>query len=61
MGKQHLDQLTKNVRGFFNEFRKSDLQDLSENRIEEHLRTHNLAVDDLSGAYGQKPIAHKGS
>src|ERR1019366_7934080 len=31
MGKQQLDQLTKNVRGFFNEFRKSDLQDLSEN------------------------------
>lgn len=59
MGKKQLDQLTKNVRGFFNEFRKVDLRDLSENKIEEHLRTHKLTVDDLTSAYGQKPIAHK--
>ena len=59
MGKNHLDQLTKNVRGFFNEFRKVDLRDLSERKIEEHLRTHKLTVDDLTRAYGQKPIGHR--
>ena len=59
MRKKHLDQLTKNVRGFFNEFRKVDLRDLSERKIEEHLHTHKLTVDDLTSAYGQKPIGHK--
>ena len=59
MRKKHLDQLTKNVRGFFNEYRKVDLRDLSERKIEEHLRTHKLTVDDLTSAYGQKPIGHK--
>lgn len=59
MGKKHLDQLTKSVRGFFNEFRKVDLRDLSESKIEEHLRTHKLTVDDLTSTYGQKPIAYK--
>ena len=59
MGKKQLDQLTKNVRGFFNEFRTVNLRDLSESKIEEHLRTHKLTADDLTSAYGQKPIAHK--
>ena len=59
MRKKHLDQLTKNVRAFFNEFRKVNLRDLSEDKIEEHLHTHKLTVNDLTNAYGQKPIAHK--
>lgn len=59
MSKKHLDHLTKNVRGFFNEFRTVDLRDLSENKIEGHLRTHKLTVNDLTSAYGEKPIAHK--
>lgn len=59
MCKKHLDELTKNVRGFFNEFRKVDLRDISEKKIDEYLRTHQLTVDDLAGAYGQKPIARK--
>jgi len=60
MRKGQLDQLTKNVRGFFNEFRTVDLRDLSESKIHEHLCMHKLMVDDLTTAYGQKPIAHKG-
>ncbi|HSA85298.1 MAG TPA: hypothetical protein VLE46_03885, partial [Nitrospira sp.] len=59
MSKKQLDQLTKNPRAFFNGFRKVDLRDLSENKIEEHLRTHKLTVDDLTSIYGQRPIAHK--
>jgi replicative superfamily II helicase len=59
MSKKQLDQLTRNVHGFFNEFRKVDLRDLSERKIEEYLYTHKLTVDDLTGAHGQKPIAHK--
>lgn len=59
MREKQLDQLNKNVRGFFNEFRTVDLRDLSERKIGEHLRTHKLTVDDLSAAYCQKPVAHK--
>ena len=59
MRKKHLDQLTRNVRAFFNEFRKYDLRDLSLGKIEEHLHTHKLMVDDLTSVYGQKPIAYK--
>jgi len=61
MRKKHLDQLVKNVRGFFNEFRKVDLRDLSERKIEDYLRTHKITVVDLTSGYGQKPIGHKGS
>jgi len=59
MRKKHLDKLTKNAREFFNEFRKVDLRDLSERKIEEHLHTHKLTVDDLTSDYGQKTIGHK--
>ncbi len=59
MGKKHLDQLCRNVRAFFNEFRTVDLRDLSDERISEHLHTHKLTVDDLTSGYGQKPISHK--
>jgi hypothetical protein len=55
MRKKHLDQLTTNVRAFFNEFRKLDLRDLSLGKIEEFLRIHRLMVDDLTSTYGQKP------
>jgi replicative superfamily II helicase len=61
MTKKRLDQLTKNVRNFFNEFRTVDLQDLSEAKIEQHLKTHSLTAEVLSTDYGQKPIAHKGA
>lgn len=59
MTKKHLDQLTRNVRGFFNEFRTSDLRDLSEKKINEHLRTHKLSVEDLTTEYGRKPLAFR--
>jgi hypothetical protein len=61
MTKKRLDQLAKNVRNFFNEFRTVDLQDLSEAKIEQHLKTHSLTAEVLSTDYGQKPIAHKGA
>jgi hypothetical protein len=59
MRKKHLDQLTMNVRGFFNEFRKVDLRDLSLGKIEVHLRAHKLMVEDLITIYGQKPVTYK--
>jgi hypothetical protein len=59
MRKKHLDQLTRNVHSFFNEFRKVDLRDLSHRSIEQHLHTHKLTVEDLTNAYGQKPVAYK--
>jgi replicative superfamily II helicase len=60
MGKKQLNELTKNIRNFFNEFRTSDLRDLSNKRIDKLIRTHKLAVEDLIASYGQKPRAHKG-
>ena len=59
MRKKHIDQLTRNVRAFFSEFRKLDLRDLSLGKIEEYLRMHKLMVEDLTSIYGQKPIAYK--
>lgn len=61
MRKKQLDQLTKNARAFFNEFRNVDLRDLSERKIDAHLRIHKLTIDDLTTAYGQKPAALRGS
>jgi replicative superfamily II helicase len=59
MRKKHLEQLTMNVRAFFNEFRKIDLRDLSLGKIEEHLRVHKLMGEDLISMYGQKPVTYK--
>ncbi len=60
MRKKQLDQLTQNVRGFFSEFRTADLRDLSESKIDAHLRKHKLTTEDLITKYGQKPIAFQG-
>ncbi len=60
MTKHGLDRLTKNVKAFFNEFRNVDLQDLSLNRINEHLTTHKLTVSELTTKYAEKPIALRG-
>lgn len=59
MKKQSLDQLTKNVRGFFNEFRTVDLRDLSERKIDEYLRSHSLTVENLVTNYTEKPVAYR--
>lgn len=57
MTKRGLDELTRNVRQFFNEFRGVDLRDLSLSRINDHLATHRLTVSDLTARYAEKPIA----
>ncbi len=61
MRKKHLDQFTRNVQDFFNEFSGTDLRDLSETKIGKHLQTHKLTVDDLRTLYGQKPVAFRGN
>lgn len=58
MTKKYLEQLTKNIRAFFSEFRAADLQDLSEKKIHDHRIAHKLTVDDLL-QYGRKPLAYK--
>jgi replicative superfamily II helicase len=61
MCKRQLDQLAKNIRSFFSEFRTADLHDLSEKKIYDHLRAHKLTVEDLITQYGRKPVAYKRS
>lgn len=60
MTKRGLDLLTKNVKGFFNEFRSADLRDLSLKRINEHLIAHKLTANDLTTKYAEKPVALRG-
>lgn len=57
MRKQGLDQLTRNVKAFFSEFRGADLRDLSLKRINEYLNAHKLTVTNLTVEYAEKPVA----
>jgi hypothetical protein len=59
--KRGLDRLTRNVTAFFNEFRGTDLRDLSTRPIHERLTTHKLTADDLVRGYAEKPVAHRGT
>jgi replicative superfamily II helicase len=59
MEKKNLDRLTKNVRGFFNEFRNIDLRDISEKKIEEDLQVYDLTVESLTTKYCRTPVAPK--
>lgn len=60
MRKKQLDLLSKNIRSFFLEFAASDLRDISEVKIAQHIRTHKLTVEALRTEYAQKPVAFKG-
>jgi len=50
-----LSRLSKNVRGFFGEFGKADLQNLSATKIQANLKAYKLTVEDLLGHYSEKP------
>lgn len=61
MRRRNLNLLNKRVRAFFNEFRDSDLFDLSTSKISKDLGTHKLTIDDLAENYREKPIELRGS
>ena len=50
-----LTQLTKNIRGFFGELGKADLQNLSTTKIQANLKAYRLTVEDLLDHYSEKP------
>ncbi|WP_234396926.1 DEAD/DEAH box helicase [Bacillus massiliglaciei] len=54
MRERGLNSLKKNVKNFFNEFKSSDIKDLSERKIQEFLNLHNLSVDDIVTKYTEK-------
>ncbi|MDU2065506.1 MAG: DEAD/DEAH box helicase family protein [Sporomusaceae bacterium] len=55
MREKSLKALAQNVRKFFFEFKNTDLNDLSEQRIQELLKAHKLMVEDLLIRYSEKP------
>jgi replicative superfamily II helicase len=49
-----LVKLTKNIRGFFGELGKADLQNLSATKIQANLKVYRLTVEDLLDHYSEK-------
>jgi replicative superfamily II helicase len=49
-----LSKLTKNVRGFFAELAKADLQNLSTTKIQANLKAYELLIEDLLDRYSEK-------
>lgn len=50
-----LSKLTKNVRGFFEEWRTADLASLSASKIQSNLKAYHLTIEDLLENYSEKP------
>lgn len=55
MRKKGLDELVKNVRAFFTEFRDVDMKSISEHRIQDALNAHNLTIERFVAAYVERP------
>ena len=50
-----LDELIKNVRTFFTEFRDVDMKSVGEKRVQDALTVHNLTIEKLVSAYLERP------
>lgn len=50
-----LDRLVKNFRGFIQELKDDDLQNLAESRLQKSLSDYHLTIDDLPTKYAQPP------
>lgn len=48
-----LSKLTKNVRGFFGELAKADLQNLSTTKLQANLKAYELLIEDLLDRYSE--------
>ena len=53
IGKRNLELLASNVRSFFREFMKFDFKDLSSERINRFIDTHELKAQDISDQYSE--------
>jgi hypothetical protein len=55
MTAKRLERLVRNVRGFFQELKDDDLQDLAEARLHENLESYHLTIDQLLTNYVESP------
>lgn len=55
MTNKGLEHLTKRTKEFFSQLKGTDLQDISETKLQEHLEQYEVTVDDLTTKYGQAP------
>jgi len=55
MTARRLDRLVRNVRGFFQELKDDDLQNLAEAKLHENLDNYHLTVDELLITYAESP------
>jgi hypothetical protein len=55
MRRKGLDQLVKNTRAFFQEFRELDLDSIGEARVQAAFEKHHLLIDQLTTEYLEKP------
>lgn len=52
--KPNLKKLVKNVRGFFGQLKKLDLNDIDDEKLQEYLNDYSVSTDDLP-KYGEMP------
>ncbi|WP_225321439.1 helicase C-terminal domain-containing protein [Rhizosphaericola mali] len=48
-----LKKLKENVKGFFKEFKNFDIKEISEEKINEFIKTHELTIDDITDKYSE--------
>lgn len=53
--KRGLDELIKNVRAFFTEFRDADMKSIGESRVQQALVAHHLTIEKLVTKYTERP------
>lgn len=53
MRKNRLKKLRENVKGFFKEFKNYDINDISDEKIQEFISHHELNIDDLFEKYSE--------
>jgi hypothetical protein len=55
MRNANLKKLSQNVENFFREFRQYDLASLSEEKVSELLKIHQLTIDEILSEYSEQP------
>ena len=53
--KSSLKKLVKNFKSLFGEFKKIDLQDIDDAKIQKYLKEHSLSVEDILTGYSEAP------
>jgi predicted NACHT family NTPase len=59
MRKNRLKDLRMNFQGFFREFKNYEIMDLTDEKINTFLLTHNLDINSLSSKYAEEYFHRK--